>query len=103
MSTRSTVKIENFTLCKIYKHWDGSPEFMLPWLNAFNKNFAEQRGNDPQYKIASLLRSSAFDSEKYSLDNSRCTGYGLIPFDADFGQEYEYTLHENGTVTFLEL
>jgi len=103
MSTRSTIKIENFTLCKIYKHWDGQPEFMLSWLTAFNKEFAQQRGDDPQYKIASLLRSSAFDSEKYSLHNSRFTGYGLIPFDADFDQEFEYTLHKNGTVSYLEL
>ncbi len=59
---------------KVYKHWDGYEYATLPWLEEFNKTFTEARGDDPDYKLAQLLRSSAFDAQKYKLDSSRDTG-----------------------------
>jgi len=101
MATRATIKIEGINFAKVYKHWDGNPEGMLPWLEDFNKSFTENRGDDPEYKFAQLLRSSA--DEKYNLDSSKITGYGVIPYDQDMGEEYQYFLHRDGEVTYLNV
>lgn len=102
MATRCTIKIDGVTYAKVYKHWDGSPESTLPWLQAFNSSFAENRGDDPQYKFAQLLRSSAFDCGVYQLDDSKTTGWGVIPYGNSPWDEYEYTLHADGSVTVNE-
>lgn len=98
MATRSTVKIEGITFAKMYKHWDGHPQHMLPWLEQFNRRFTEIRGEDPEYKFAQLLRSST--EPEFKLDTSKSTGYGIIPYDSTSGEEYEYTLHNDGTVSY---
>jgi hypothetical protein len=98
MATRSTVKIEGITFAKMYKHWDGQPQHMLPWLEEFNRRFTEIRGEDPEYKFAQLLRSST--EPEFKLDTSKSTGYGIIPYNSTRGEEYEYTLHNDGTVSY---
>ena len=98
MATRATIIVEGQPSVKAYKHWDGYPEATLAWLEEFNKSFAEARGDDPEYKLAQLLRSSAFDAEKYNLDPSRDTGWGIIPINADVWEEYEYFLRHDGSV-----
>lgn len=100
MATRSTIKVEGINYAKVYKHWDGYPEATLPWLEQFNKEFTAQRGNNPDYKFAQLLRSSARDAEQFKLDNSLHTGWGVVEYDADMGEEYEYTLKTDGEVTY---
>jgi hypothetical protein len=100
MATRSTIKVEGFNTAKIYKHWDGYPDAMIDWLLSFNADFVLNRGDDPSYKFAQLLRSSVFDAEKFKLDNSRHTGWGVVEIDADCGEDYEYTLLKNGKVTY---
>ena len=100
MATRATIKIEGFAAAKIYKHWDGYPEATLEWLETFNKDFAENRGIDPTYKFAQLLRSSTRDAEKFELDTSLYTGWGVVRYAEDWGQEFEYTLHGNGKVSY---
>lgn len=102
MATRAVIIIEDINYCKVYKHWDGYKDATMPWLEAFNKRFAELRGKDPNYKLAQLLRDSAFNAVKYGLDTSTETGWGIIPYDADYGQEFTYTLHHDGTVTVKE-
>jgi hypothetical protein len=93
MATRCTIKIQGIDYAKVYKHWDGYPDATLEWLKDFNSKFEEDRGfNDPNYKFAQLLRSSAWDSDKYNLDQSKATGWGVLPFDAYSLEEYEYTL-----------
>ena len=99
MATRATIIVEGQTSVKAYKHWDGYETATLPWLEEFNKNFSRARGDDPEYKLAQLLRSSAFDSMKYNLDPSRDTGWGIVPIDADMWEEYEYHLHLDGSVS----
>jgi hypothetical protein len=98
MATRAIIKIEGVNFAKVYKHWDGRPENMLPWLETFNNEFTKERGVDPEYKFAQLLRSST--EERFGLDDSKCTGYGVVPFDAECGEDYEYTLMDDGTVQF---
>ena len=85
MSTRAIIKIQGFKVCEIYKHYDGYPEATLPWLEAFNKKFAAERGDDPRYKFAQLLRSSAFDCGEFGLDESRTTGWGVLPYGSSAG------------------
>jgi len=102
MATRCTIKIEGFEIAKIYKHWDGYPEATAEWLEEFNSGFKQKRGDDTSYKFAQLLRSSAFDCEKYNLDDSRFTGWGVVMYHADCGADFEYTLHLNGDVSFIK-
>ncbi len=97
MATRSVIKIEGMKAV-IYKHGDGYPSATLPWLLEFNAQFSKVRGEDAQYKFAQLLRDSAFNCEKFNLDDSKHIGWGVFDEDCDCGQEYEYTLKTDGTV-----
>jgi hypothetical protein len=103
MGTHCTIKVKGFNIAKVYKHWDGYPEATLPWLEAFNAEFAEKRGDDDEYKFAQLLRSSAFDSGAFKLDSSRETGWGVIGYSSEAGEAYEYTLEVDGSVTVKEM
>ncbi len=98
MATRATIYVDGIDTVKVYKHWDGYPKATLPWLCAFNKAFTKERGDNPDYKFAQLLRSSAFDSVKYKLDASAHTGWGVVPINADMSEEHEYHLLADGTV-----
>jgi len=97
MATRACIKIEGVTFAKVYKHYDGYPSAMLPWLETFNKEFNDARGHDPNYKFAQLLRAST--EERFGLDDSKCTGYGVVKYEAYCGEDYIYTLNMDGTVT----
>lgn len=101
MATRSTIKIEGITFAKLYKHWDGQPKNILPWLETFNQRFTELRGIDPEYKFAQLLRSTM--EPEFNLDNSKITGYGIIPYDSHSGAEFEYNLHDDGSVSYEKI
>jgi len=102
MATRATIKIEGFNLAKVYKHWDGYPEATAGWLVEFNKMFVAKRGTDPNYKFAQLLRSSVFLGKKHNLDTSDTTGWGVVAFDESWGEEYEYTLMNDGSIVVKE-
>jgi len=103
MATRATIKIEGVKFAKVYKHWDGNPESTLPWLEQFNKEFIEERGKDPEYQFAQLLRSSKKDEEEFNLDKNDYTGWGVVPYNEDCGEDFEYTLHSDGSVTYKEI
>ena len=98
MATRATIEIQGISFAKVYKHWDGYPASMTDWLKDFNKSFTEKRGIDPEYKFAQLLRFSAKHAEEYDLDNSEFTGWGVIPYSNDVGEEYSYVLKEDGDI-----
>lgn len=86
----------------VYKHWDGDPESTLKWLQDFNVGFTKNRGEDPEYKLAALLRSSARDAETYGLDPSIHTGWA-VHLKSELANdmcEYCYTLLADGTVTY---
>lgn len=103
MSTRALIKFEdNDSNSKIviYKHYDGYPSATYNWLLDFNSKFAKERGSDPAYKVAQLLRSSIADAKEYRLNESKFTGWGIYadvkPINA--GQEWEYLLKIDGSV-----
>jgi hypothetical protein len=98
MATTATIQLEGYKVAKLYKHWDGYPTATLQWLKDFNEDFVEKRGDDASYKFAQLIRSSAFDCEKYKLDESRHTGWGVVGFDSAYNGEYQYRLMKDGTV-----
>lgn len=98
MSTSCVIKVEGNKTAVLYKHLDGYPEATLAWLEDFNKSFTENRGTDTPYKLAQLVRSSLVDAEKYDLDDSRETGWGLYP-EGEIGGSYTYVLKNDGTVT----
>ena len=102
MGTRSVIRIEGFKVAKLYKHWSGHPTDMLPWLESFNTDFEKNRPGDPEYKFAQLLRSSVRDTDKFSLDDSLYTGWGVVGYEIDYGVQYEYTLKKDGSVTYRE-
>lgn len=98
MSTTATIQLEGYNVAKLYKHWDGYPEATLQWLEDFNKDFVENRGDDTSYKFAQLIRSSAFDCEKYELDPSRHTGWGVFGMNSGYVGQYQYRLMKDGSV-----
>lgn len=101
MATSATVQLEGYTVAKLYKHFDGYPSATLKWLEDFNKDFVDNRGDDDEYKFAQLIRSSAFDCETYKLDPSRHTGWGVLSFNDEVGVEYKYRLMKDGTVKVM--
>lgn len=92
MATRCTIKIEGVKYAKIYKHWDGYPEANYIWLTEFNDRFNKERGSDSSYKFAQLLRYSSKYGEQFYLDQSEFTGWGVLDYDAECWEEYEYHL-----------
>src|SRR6202522_599845 len=97
MGTRSLVKVEGLESA-LYKHWDGYPSNMLPWLTEFYSTFFDRRGFDDSYCLAQLIRSSVYLGVKHNIDPSTETGYGVVNATDKCGQEYTYELCENGNI-----
>ena len=98
MGTSCKIRVDGYEDLVLYKNWDGYPEATLQWLKDFNEDFVKNRGDDKPYKFAQLIRSSAFDAEKYGLDDSRHTGWGVY-LDGEICTDYEYALNDDGSVT----
>jgi hypothetical protein len=94
MATRALITVKG-TGIYVYKHWDGYPEGMMPWLEKFHSEFMTERGWDQMYMLAQLLRSSVTMADEFSLDPSTSTGWGVTT-STDCGQDYTYTLSETG-------
>lgn len=103
MATRCIIEVEGINFCKVYKHWDGYPDHMLPWLEAFNAKFTSERGTDSEYKIAQLLRFAALHASEYKLDSSETTGWGIIKYEDGYSANYVYTLKDDGTVKYKKM
>ena len=101
MGTRAAIKLEGFEVCQMYKHWDGYPEATLPWLQKFNAEFSAHRKDDPEYKMAQLLRSSSYMRDEFGLDSSNTTGWGVTAYGEGWGQEFTYILMNDGSVKVL--
>lgn len=95
MSTNAVISVPGVKV-SLYKHWDGYPDATLAWLKKFNEEFTKERGKDPEYKFAQLIRSSAFMQEEFNLDPSTYTGWGVIPYRK---AEYNYLLEDDGAVS----
>jgi hypothetical protein len=103
MATRSVIKVEGLTNAQLYKHYDGYPGATLPWLEKFNTQFTQRRGEDPSYKFAQLIRSTVFMKDEFNLDESTDTGWGVVGYSDNLGQEFEYLLKSDGTVTYRQI
>lgn len=101
MGTSAAIFVKGLPGVCVYKHFDGYPEATLPWLTEFNSTFTTNRGDDPSYKFAQLLRSSARDAEKFNLDDSTTTGWGVLVTKDSPGCDFEYHLLRDGTVTII--
>jgi hypothetical protein len=102
MGTTASIHVQGFPNVCFYKHFDGSPKATLPWLTKFNQDFTNDRGDDPNYKFAQLIRSSARDASTFNLDDSNSTGWGVFMTNSLGTCEYEYTLMRDGTVQVNE-
>ena len=104
MATRAIIQVIGANYAQVYKHWDSNPDSTLPWLTEFAREFSEERGHDPEYCLAQLLRSSVFLGEKYKLDDSHHTGWGVIPFGELCGADWLYKIDSaTGTVEVVDL
>ena len=98
MCTSAIVRVEGIKFCELYCHYDGYPSNMIPFLEKFNKGFTEKRGDDPEYKIAQLIRHTAVDG-RIDLDDVDCLGFGIVK-PGECGSDYVYTLKKDGSVTY---
>lgn len=109
MSTRCQIVVmEDETTMypvKIYKHSDGYPSGVLPWLEPFARAFAADRGPDPEYMVAQIIRNQALADlddftgiEGSSFDpRHQFTGWGACPYwHGDI--EYFYKVFPGGRV-----
>lgn len=107
MSTRCQIVVmENETTAypvKAYKHSDGYPDGVLPWLEPFARAFAADRGADPEYMVAQLIRHQAMaDMEEWlrwgGFDpRTWYTGWGAcVEWHTDI--EYFYKVFSDGRV-----
>lgn len=56
MSTRAHIKVMGSDVL-IYKHNDGYESDVLPTLKEISIQFIKERGNDPEYAIAQIMRA----------------------------------------------
>ena len=98
MSTNALIVVKDRPTVGLYKHWDGYPEATLPWVTDFAQRFKQERGYDPDYCMAQLVRDSALSAEKFGLDPSTGTGWGIVNVK-DAYYDYKYTIcSKTGTV-----
>lgn len=64
MSTRSQIKVKGSEVM-IYKHSDGYPEGVIPVLKPILERFVAERGNEPDYALAQIMRAFARHDEEY--------------------------------------
>jgi hypothetical protein len=100
MSTHALIYIDQLQKVVIYKHWDG--DGLMNWLQKFNTDFTANRGDDPSYKAAQLLRASVRDEAteemRDCLDESRYTGWGIVENHFEQSADYHYFLRSKGKV-----
>ena len=67
MSTRAQIVVKGNEEAKIYKHSDGYPDGVMPVLTELLQQFIAERGNDPEYCTAQIIRAFARDDEKHRI------------------------------------
>ena len=109
MSTRAQIVVEfkdedsktKIYECIVYKHSDGYPKGVLPFLEEFAKQFRADRGDDPAYCIAQMLRHwSRYDlkegTDGWGIDTVY-HGWGIdTVYHGDI--EYLYVVKLDGSV-----
>lgn len=109
MATRCQIVIQDeghgIYPCKIYKHWDGYPDHILPILVPFTEKFFQRRGHDESYFLAQVIRHFAIQETKNFLSSkskeqdpeSDLLGWGVTP-DWHGDIEYLYVVTPKGEV-----
>lgn len=64
MATRCQIIVEGLDENKIYKHWDGYPEGVMPVLKEVVHRFKEERGWDNEYLLAQIVRFFAYNDNE---------------------------------------
>ena len=67
MSTRAQIVVKGNEEAKIYKHSDGYPDGVMPVLTELLQQFIAERGNDPEYCTAQIIRAFARDNEEHRI------------------------------------
>jgi len=100
MSTRCQIKLKNSEdNIYIYKHCDGYPEGVIPYLKIIVDKFMANRGYDECYMLAQIVRYFAVEEHKqgYSPQLGHFTGWGLDCCEHD-DIEYLYEIDKNGDI-----
>lgn len=96
---RIKVELNNREIVKIYKHWDGYPEGVIPIIKPFLEYFAKNRGiNDTSYCIARLVQyiGNVID-QNYLLEDklgSKCISLGIDTY-YHIDIEFLYVVYPN--------
>ena len=92
MSTRALITTSENEVA-IYKHYDGYPSEVVPFLHKFCGEFTRQRRFfDPSYMLARLIQAMANESDHRYGEG--LLGFGLVAAESDCGQEWNYTITE---------
>lgn len=97
MSNSCVVKVEGSSVV-LYQHWNGNPEYMIPFLKEFYEWFIKERGYlDESMAIAQLVRRTAFkDAEVTSYNMKKIpTGFRLYTTES-YPKNREYTIKADG-------
>lgn len=106
MSTRAQIHVEGSGVY-IYKHSDGYPEGVIPWLVPFAKRFHAGRGWDPEYLSARIVAEGVRLSLESSADYERETGKPLsgaeflgwgVSTSLHGDEAYLYIIRKGGTL-----
>ena len=116
MSTRTNIVVKGNNSV-IYKHSDGYPEYILPIIVPFLRVFKNNRGNDPEYCIASIIREftrqeiitssdwyKQIDRNSDEIPREFCFGYGVSEhIHGDIDYLYIVDLKNDGWVDVYEV
>mgnify|MGYP001581968333 CR=1 FL=1 len=89
MGTHALISVEGIPI-NLYKHSDGYPSEIIPWLLSFRERFMDNRCWDDSYMLAQLVRNSV------TIDNAPFTGWGLYSSSVDIASDYYYQLTPTG-------
>jgi hypothetical protein len=98
MSTRAQIQVEGSKVL-VYKHHDGYPEGVLPWLEPFVQDFIKRRGFVVDYMTARIVVAGIADD---GLDDNGATGWG-VDTEIHGDTEYLYTVKMDGSVVVRKL
>jgi len=119
MSTNGIIYAEETKDVCLYKHWDGYPSGVLPYLKEFLPVFRQSRGPDPIYLMARLtgffldqqtkarknrLAQAKRKKNKYDIDyysRLEMTGFGIAPSNM-VGGEFYYSIGPDFSVSVLD-
>lgn len=99
----AVVRVQGLPQVELFVHRVISVDLFEEWLREFNEAFCNERGFDPQYKFAQLLRSSVFDADKFAIDTNCIYGWEVLPQCniEDSSHDYLYILNNDGTIISL--